>query len=670
MDKKISASVENVLMRIARHTNDLFSDKALDIIEKKSNRTTHWRKSKRKPSTSALLNLEELKSQIPDGQFTRIGEIKRLILQIKERNEVKSITYSPLNLHYSEFNCCKVMKYNNGHIITGRDREIESILLTLCKKSKRGVILTGEAGTGKTAIVRAINNKLIENVVPRQLIGCRIYNMDIPLIFSKYKSDPIGAITSVLERASQYDKAILFIDEVHQLLGQRLNDIMKPYLTEQIRFIGSTTVDEYHTIITNDQALERRFTQIHVSEPTIKQTINMMEGTKSIFEQHHKCIIPDKICEYAVVNGSRFLGHRRNPDKSLDVLDIACANMYEKEIKNEQQNPKEQDYFKALEERKEILSSYKLIPGQRKLTEEYVDMAISSITGINYSEIRNSLDYEKTINRISKNIFGQLDAIKSIANVVNIFKHVSYDRLRPISILLLVGPAGTGKASCAKLLAESLFGGTENLIDYDMSAFKRSFQLTELKGAPPGYVGYSRSGGMVKKIRNNPQSVLLLRKANYAHPDIKSFIMNSCKSGKMIDSAERQASLNNMIIILSVTLDKNEEQKVFGNKSVSMGFGVTKNTDTKYNQEELEKIIGKEIINEVDETVIFNKLTSDDLELIYHHNVNYFLEMYNVDIDHEKLKDKVLKSSRNGHDIISKLTCEVPKMVFNQLKKE
>jgi len=527
--------------------------------------------------------------------------------------------------------------------------------------------------THNTAIVRAVNNKLIERTVPRQLNGSYILNLDIPYVFSKFKEDPIGTIIRVLDRASENDKIILFIDEVHQLLGHRMNDVMKPYLTEQIRFIGSTTIDEYHSIITDDRALERRFTLIPVDEPNVERTQKMMINTKSIYEEHHKCIIPDAVCEYAVINGSRFLGHRKNPDKSLDLLDVACSIMYEKEITTKD-NPLTHETFtlKGLESRKKNILDFTEVTGDRTLSIDYIDMAISSLTGIPFGEIKNSLNYLQVVTNITSKVFGQEEQIKSIANVVNIFKHVKADRKRPVSVLLLVGPPGVGKASTCSALAKNLYGKEQYFIDYDMTGLTSEFMITELKGAPPGYVGYQKSGKLVKQIRNNPQSVIYFRGINKAHETIQQYIVDACRHGMLTDSAERVAPLNNAIIVYSVTLNDEEYNKVFKQKSKTMGFAIENkdHEEKQYNEAALKEIVGEELTKAADELIVFNSLDENILNQIFDANVNECLELYDVDVDLIKLKEVVLKDSKHGRDVISKLSSEVPKFVFKKLKQE
>jgi ATP-dependent Clp protease ATP-binding subunit ClpC len=570
---------------------------------------------------------------------------------------------------YKEFEPCKLMKFGEGNIITGRDQEIEKILLTLCKKNKRGVVLVGPAGAGKTAVVNAINARLIERTVPRQLIGSQIYNVDIPFIFTKYKEDPIGVIVKILETASMYDKAILFIDEVHQLLGHKMNDLLKPYLTEKIRFIGSTTTDEYHTIINDDLALERRFTVVRIDEPNVDKTIAMIKGTKSTFEEHHKCTIPDSLCEYLVINASRFIGNRRNPDKSLDLLDIACAIMYEHEIlESYDRQVLTGEPFSDLGRKKRELESWTTVSGNRILNQHYVDLAIASVTGVPYEDIKNSLDYSAVVASLQSKIYNQNEQIKTVANMVNLFKHANYDRERPISVLLFVGGAGVGKKTLAKGLATSLYGSDTHFINFDLSGLKEGFMLTELKGSPPGYIGYGKSGGLIKDVKNNPQSVVFFRGIDKAHESIIQYILDACRQGHMKDSSDREAPLNNAIIIYSVTLSKEECDRLQAKKK-TMGFSADVKDKVADTTENLKNLINKDIVESVDEIIIFNDLDQEALGKIYNDNLQSTLKAYrDVDIDLKKLKQDVLTDSKNGHDVISKLTSNIPKMVFKALQ--
>ena len=671
--KRLSVSVKGVIEWLAyNQVDDLFSDKSLKLL---NSPTTKELSNKPKIISQDLqLKYTSLIGQLPEGIFNSVKSLVEFINSTSKVIAKESINYSPFIMTFKELKPCRPMKFYQGNIITGRDQEIETILLTLCKKSKRGVILIGDPGVGKTALVQAINARLIQRTVPRQLIGCEILTMETPMIFSKYKEDPIGTIIGILEKATEYDKAILFIDEIHQLLGQRMNDILKPYLTEKIRFIGSTTINEYHSIITEDTALERRFTIVHVEEPSIPQTIKMVTGTKSVFEEHHKCSIPDSICDYLVTTGSRFLGHRKNPDKSLDLMDIACSIMYEKEIEIKHKTIKKTgDFIEDLEINPKELTSIHPEAGNRILSKEYIDLAISNITGISYSDIAHSLEYESMCKNINSEVFGQQKAIDTLSNVVNIFKHVTYDRERPVSIILLVGPTGVGKKTVSRLLAKNLFGSNNCFIDYDMSSYGESFRISELKGSPPGYVGYGKSGGLIKSIKTNPLSVVYFRGIDKSHETIRQYLIDGCRNGKFIDSAEREARLNNSIIIFSVTLSDTEyDDMIKGKKNRSMGFGVVSNEKDKLPSKDLLiPIVGNEIVSLCDEVIFFNKLSDADLENIYNANVNYYMNMYqNVDIDSKKLREEVLKDSKNGHDIIAKLSSEVPKQVFKHFTKE
>lgn len=659
--KKISEKVMVALRSISRHTDQLYLEENIKYIRSKS-------QSKKAVSEDKV---NKLIDQLPDGLWTSLNQLESEIINNCKKIRKDSICYSPFVSMYKELQPCKLLKYSSGNIITGRDKEIDEVLTTLSKKNKRGVILVGEPGTGKTSIVQAINAKLIEHNVPRKLIGCSIFNMDVPYIFSKNKEDPIGTIVNILETANHYDKAILFIDEVHQLLGHKMNDLMKPYLTERMRFIGSTTLNEYYNIITNDTALERRFTVIMVDEPNINQTIEMVKNTKSVFEEYHSCIIPDDVCKYLVESGSRFLGHRKNPDKSLDLLDIACSIMYEKDINTIHEkitrtgNPLT-DVNLLMKE----ISSIKDIPGERTLNLNYINLAISAVTGINYNEIVNSLEYNKVVENITSKVVGQKEQIKTISNIVNIFKSIKNNRERPISSLLLVGPRGVGKKTVAKLLAKNLFGRNASFIEYDMSGMTSEAMITELKGAPPGYVGYERSGGLVKAIRNNPQSLVYFKNTNKAHDSIQEYVINSQQNGVITDSAERVANLNNIVIIHGITLNDKEKESVFNTRSKTMGFTTKNNDSFKINIESLKEIIGDNLYNSVNEVIVFDELTKEQLETIYNNNVDTFLSEYDIDINKEELKSTVLNNATNGKEVVNKLSSEVPKLVFKTLKKE
>jgi len=651
----LSNSIKNQLKKLANKTDDIFSsEENYELLKRKS----------KTPKKYNIKNYEKLISQIPDGIYKKTDDLITILKDISKKNTTNIVSFSPITRNYKEFNACKKLSYNSGNIITGRDKEVEQILITLARKNKRGVIIVGEAGTGKTAIVNEINTRLINGTVPFPLKNAKLHHLDIPYLFTHYKEDPISKIVDILEKASEDPKHILFIDEVHQLLNEKFNDILKPYLTGTIRFIGATTVDEYHNIITEDKAIERRFTLVNINEPSIDETIKMVYNTKSVFEDYHNCSINKEICEYLVENGSRFLGHRKNPDKSFDILDKSCSIMNIKDIHDEYDDSSNKDFL-HIDKDINIIKTTKTVSGKRTLTKRHIDLAISDIGNIDYNYIKNSLNYKAIVDKMNEEIVNQNDPVTELANVSNIMQHINSVRTRPISILLLVGSHGVGKTKSVQLLSESLYGTQDNIIEYDLAQYTQEFQLTELKGAPPGYVGYQKSGKLIKDLRNNPQSILYLRHINKCHQSISEYLLTSIKNGKMIDSAEREVSLNNTIIIFSVSLEENEN-KAINTKAMGFGFG-SDSTSTS----NLEQVINKTILNSVDSIIKFNDLSKKDLEEIFNKNIDNVLNVYSdVNIDKKELKSEVLKNSKNGSDVITNLTSIVPKMIFNQTKKE
>ena len=657
---KVTNKIKTRIKKLSNKTTNLFDNKSnLAFIKRKDTSTAKFTYDKK--------NYEQLMSQIPDGIYKNVNELVERLEVLFNDYKSQSTTYSPIIQKHKVFEACKKISYNNGNIITGRDNEIDQILLTLCRRNKRGAIVIGEPGTGKTAIVREINTRLINGTVPFDLKGCKMYLMDIPYIFTHFKEDPISKIVDIIETASNDPNHILFIDEVHQLLTERFNDILKPYLTEGLRFIGSTTVDEYHSIVAKDKAIERRFTIININEPSIDETVDMMINTKKVFEEFHGCSISDEICRYTVENASRFLGHRKNPDKSFDILDKACTIMNVKDVEETHTfKPDEDDKFHGIGDDIEIMKSTVLTPGTRVLNESHINRSISDIAGIDYDFIRNSSNYDAIKEEFNNTVFGQEKATAELANIYNIMKCITYDRTRPISIALLVGTHGVGKSIAVETLTKILFGSKKNYIEYDMAQFTQEFQLTELKGAPPGYVGYEKSGRLIKELRNNPQSVVYFKHIDKAHQSIADYLLNGVKSGVLTDSAEKEVNLNNTVIIFSVSLEE-EQDKIMSKNTI--GFATNEKDEKESNN--LDKVISKTILDAVDTTITFDKLEEEDYEKIFEANVDKIMAMYNtVDIDKEVLKKAVFEDEiKNGHDVMTKLTSIVPKMIFEKLSE-
>jgi len=523
--------------------------------------------------------------------------------------------------------------------------------------------------THNTAIVEAINAMLINKNVPKNLVGSEIHNLDLSYVFSRFKDDPIGKMVKALDAASDDDKHILFIDEVHQLLTGKMNDTLKPYLTGKIKFIGSTTIDEYHAIVTEDKALERRFTIVDIREPSIEKTIKMLTGTKSIFEEYHKVSIPDDTIRYLVENGTRFMGHRKNPDKALDILDMSCTILNRNEVKVIAPLVNEGDGLDGLDNNRKSIMGMQTIPGERLLTIDYVDQGISAMTGINYGKIRNSLNYEYVSTKIKSKIFGQDESVDKLSNIVNIIKHVNLNRTRPLSIVLAIGGPGTGKASATKELAKLVYGSNESFVDFDLGQFKSDHQLSEIKGAPPGYVGYAKSGKFIKEIRNKPQSILYFRHTNKCNGIILDYLLDAIKKGIMVDSAEKEARLNNCMIVFSITLGEDEHKQL--SRKGGMGFCTTPTDNLNYNEDSLKQIVSEDILNVVDSVIMFKKLEDDVLERIYDENITVYLEQYKdvVDLNTDNLKKDIMLSAKTGHDVITGLENKIPKLLFNKKLK-
>ena len=529
--------------------------------------------------------------------------------------------------------------------IIGRENEIYRTVQILCRRTKNNPCLIGEPGVGKTAIAEGLALKIAAGDVPARLADKEIHLLDLTALVAgtQFRGQFESRIKGLVEEVKEQGNIILFIDEVHSLVGtgdaegsMNAANILKPSLSRgEIQIIGATTFTEYRKYIEKDAALERRLQPVKVEEPSIEQTAQMLIGVKDYYENYHKVKITDTLVEKAVVLSERYINDRFLPDKAIDLLDEACtaANLRNKHIsefetaqkkkaalEEEQQEltgAEEQDFERIAAVKTELiqledeLKRLEELAQDNGVTEEDLAKVIQLWTGIPASKViesdlRRLADLE---NNLKAKLIGQDEAIRLVSAAIRRGRVQISPRRRPASFIF-VGPTGVGKTELVKLLANELFDTPETLIRLDMSEFMEKHSVSRIVGSPPGYVGYDEAGQLTEKIRRKPYSVVLFDEIEKAHPDVMNILLQILDEGKITDAHGRTVSFENTVIIMTSNAGSDRREG-------AMGFGKTKGEASKERaMKALREFLRPEFIGRVDEVVLFNDLTAADLEKI------------------------------------------------------
>ena len=531
--------------------------------------------------------------------------------------------------------------------IIGRESEIERAIQILCRRTKNNPCLIGEPGVGKTAIAEGLAIKIAKGEVPARLMDKEIYLLDLTALVAgtQFRGQFEGRIKGLVDEVKHEGNIILFIDEVHNLVGtgdsegtMNAANILKPALSRgEIQVIGATTFNEYRKYIEKDAALERRFQPIKVEEPSIDDAYRMLLGIKNYYEDYHKVKINDSLVYKAVTMSERFVTDRYLPDKAIDLLDesCTCANLRNPAISryqmllekknnlmdnidklSEPEEGEQIDYELISKLKSQLINIDNEIPEvEEKAKDNQVleaDLAkvISLWTGIPASKVEQG-DINKLAsldNELKAHIIGQDDAIEKVANAVRRGRIQISPKKRPQSFIF-VGPTGVGKTELVKQLANALFDSPDNLIRLDMSEFMEKFSVSRIIGSPPGYVGYDDAGQLTEKVRRKPYSVILFDEIEKAHKDVLNILLQILDEGRITDAQGRVVNFENTVIIMTSNAGSTDQN--------TMGFGKSADDiNREVTMKALEKFLRPEFLGRVDEIVIFNKLTFDNFEKI------------------------------------------------------
>lgn len=558
-------------------------------------------------------------------------------------DERKKDTKKPKRKHLDAYGTNLTQKAKDGGIdlIVGREKEIDRVIQILSRRTKNNPCLIGEPGVGKTAVAEGIALKIAAGDVPLRLKNKELYLLDMTALVAgtQFRGQFESRIKGLIDEVKADGNIILFIDEVHSLVGtgdsegsMNAANIMKPALSRgEIQVIGATTFTEYRKYIEKDSALERRFQPVTIAEPSIADTIEVLQGIKSYYETYHRVTMSDELVRKVVVLSERYITDRYLPDKAIDLLDESCtyAALRNKRL---EQHDADTEKLKAMKDEEEQLSSAKEVdyeklaklrydaaclekkigeeekmPLEAAVTEGDVAHVIELWTGIPATKIQENelnklADLETVLN---KKVIGQEDAVKALAAAVRRSRVRISPRRRPASFIF-VGPTGVGKTELVKVLAQELFDTPETLIRLDMSEYMEKHSVSKIIGSPPGYVGYEEAGQVTEKVRRRPYSVLLFDEIEKAHPDVLNILLQILDEGTLTDAQGRKVNFANTVIVMTSNAGSERQEN-------ALGFA---KSQAQANEEKVRKALSEflrpEFLSRLDEIIVFKSLTEED----------------------------------------------------------
>ena len=579
--------------------------------------------------------------------------------------------------------------------IIGRDKEIYRICQILARRKKNNPIILGDPGVGKTAIVEAIAQRIVSKKVARVLLNKRIVSINMTTIVAgtKYRGEFEERMKQIVDELKNTDNVIVFIDEIHTIVGAGgvsgaldASNILKPALARgQVQCIGATTLDEYRENIEDDGALTRRFQEIFIDPPTVDDTIQILHQIKDNYEEHHAVTYTDEAIEACVRMSERYIKSRELPDKAIDLLDESGARTHLLEVKipskikdlekesqlirlKKENAVSEQDYEQAAKFRDEQLSIERRVieetekwektlkKTRRKVDVEDIAETISMQTGIPVKRL--GVDDKKLILQMSselkKRIIGQDDAVDALSAVIKRSRTGVSSHKKPVGSFMFLGPTGVGKTETVKALAEYMFGESDAMIRIDMSEYQEKFNVSRLIGSPPGYVGHEDGGQLTEAVRRKPHSVVLFDEIEKAHPDVFNVLLQVLDEGRLTDSNGRVVDFTNSVIVMTSNVGARKVSE-FGT-----GIGFQSETSVTEKNKKIEGIIKKELknkfspefLNRLDDVILFDQLSNEDVIEI----VNIELELFNERMAEEGYQFKFMKPAKEfiaseGYDV-------------------
>ncbi|MGE5829922.1 MAG: ATP-dependent Clp protease ATP-binding subunit [Micromonosporaceae bacterium] len=539
--------------------------------------------------------------------------------------------------------------------VIGREKEIERVMQVLSRRTKNNPVLIGEPGVGKTAVVEGLAQKIVKGEVPETLKDKQLYTLDLGALVagSRYRGDFEERLKKVLKEIRTRGDIILFIDEIHTLVGAGAAEgaidaasILKPMLARgELQTIGATTLDEYRKHLEKDAALERRFQPIQVGEPSLAHTIEILKGLRDRYEAHHRVSITDAALVAAATLADRYISDRYLPDKAIDLIDEAGARMrirrmtappdlrdFDEKIAQVRRDKESaidaQDFERAAQLRdkeKQLLTQKAQREKEWKagdldvvseVDDEQIAEVLANWTGIPVYKLTEEETSRllRMEDELHKRIVGQEDSVKAVSMAIRRTRAGLKDPKRPSGSFIFAGPSGVGKSELSKALAEFLFGSEDSLIQLDMSEFHDRYTVSRLVGAPPGYVGYDEGGQLTEKVRRRPFSVVLFDEIEKAHPDVFNTLLQILEDGRLTDGQGRIVDFKNTVIILTTNLGTRDVSK-----AVTLGFSASSDADSNYERmkqkvnDELKQHFRPEFLNRIDDTIVFHQLTEPQI---------------------------------------------------------